>query len=353
MTASIDPHPPIVDATAVTGLATPPSRSATDAARSPEVSSADPVAPTARAARAARDADRAQTLRVIVKSETPILPRAAFTLITIASLGGAIFTGNNLGLSAFPLVFRWISLWAMGLAGGFLIWRTVYLRRAEQEVPRSIVDLLNQDLLERATLIGRITAGVVLVGAAAPYAAPYLAGRPGLRLVLLLAALMLVASLLAGIHRPAAAALALASTAVLIGGWALADVGFTWQGGIRALHLTAFSLWLGGALWNIFVQMPVGRKHPDVDAVVVGARQLDRFRWVVRFALPTIIVTGVVMAWAYGSFPIRWWTVFPGVLIPLKVLTIVALVVIFITCPLFRQCSPVQGVCNIDDLDQP
>jgi len=26
------------------------------------------------------------------------------------------------------------------------------------------------------------------------------------------------------------------------------------------------------------------------------------------------------------------------------------LVVVFIACPLFRQCSPVRGVCNIDDL---
>jgi len=30
----------------------------------------------------------------------------------------------------------------------------------------------------------------------------------------------------------------------------------------------------------------------------------------------------------------------------------VALVAVFIACPLFRQCSPVQGVCNVDDLKQ-
>ena len=80
------------------------------------------------------------------------------------------------------------------------------------------------------------------------------------------------------------------------------------------------------------------------------ARQLDRFRWVVRFSLPTIIVTGLVMAGVYTVLPIEWWMTFPGILIPLKVLAIIALVVVFITCPLFRQCSPVQGICNVDDL---
>lgn len=37
----------------------------------------------------------------------------------------------------------------------------------------------------------------------------------------------------------------------------------------------------------------------------------------------------------------------------MKVLAIVALVVVFITCPLFRHCSPVQGVCDIEDLERP
>lgn len=63
--------------------------------------------------------------------------------------------------------------------------------------------------------------------------------------------------------------------------------------------------------------------------MLTGARQLDRFRWVVRFALPTIIITGLIMAWNYSVMPL-----------------------VFITCPLFRHCSPVQGVCNADDLGE-
>lgn len=119
---------------------------------------------------------------------------------------------------------------------------------------------------------------------------------------------------------------------------------------MRVAHLTAFTLWIGGALWNIAVAMPAGRHHANVDAVIAGAHQLDRFRWVVRFSLPTIIVTGLIMAGAFTALPLEWWFTFPGILIPIKVLAIVALVVVFITCPLFRHCSPVQGVCNIEDL---
>src|SRR5699024_4486671 len=58
-----------------------------------------------------------------------------------------------------------------------------------------------------------------------------------------------------------------------------------------------------------------------------------------------------LMAGAYRALPASWWAGFPGALIPGKVLAIVALVVVFITCPLFRHCSPVQGVCDLDDLE--
>lgn len=300
--------------------------------------------------RALRDLQRADTLQVIVKTETPMLPRAAFTLITLASLGGAIFTGLGLGVSGFGLFARWFALWTMGLAGGFLVWRLLYLRRTEKEADEGAVDVLNADLLDRATLIGRWVAGLTIVGAAAPLAVSYLDGRVALKTVLVALGVVLAAALAVGVRVRVASYPAIAATLGLVVSWALADVGMNWHGAIRLAHLTAFSLWLGGALWNIFVAMPVGRRHADVDSVIVGARQLDRFRWVVRFALPTIIVTGLVMAGAYRAVPLDWWMSWPGMLIPLKVLTIVALVVIFITCPLFRQCSPVQGVCNIDDL---
>ncbi|HNJ79461.1 MAG TPA: hypothetical protein PKX56_08900, partial [Marmoricola sp.] len=65
---------------------------------------------------------RVETLQVIVKEETPFLPKVAFTLITLASLGGATFTGLGLGLDWVGNVLRWLTLWSMALAGGFLTW---------------------------------------------------------------------------------------------------------------------------------------------------------------------------------------------------------------------------------------
>ncbi|WP_347354993.1 hypothetical protein [Intrasporangium sp.] len=297
-----------------------------------------------------RDERRVDTLQVIVKEETPFLPKVAFTLITLASVGGAVFTGLGLGVSGAGLLVRWLSLWAVALAGGFLAWRLLYLRRAEKGVDQVRVDALTGDLLRRADEVGRWVSPVVLLGAAGPFVVPALAGEPLLRWGIVAATLALAGLLAVGVGRGAVAGPALALVVALIAGWAYADVGPDWAAGIRALHLTAFTLWLGGALWNIAVAMPVGRRHPNVDAVLAGARQLDRFRWVVRFVLPTIIVTGLVMADAFRALPLGWWTSFPGILIPLKVLAIIALVVVFITCPLFRHCSPVQGVCNIDDL---
>ncbi len=302
----------------------------------------EPLAPAA--------ARRLQTMQVIVKEETPFLPRVAFTLISLASLGGAIFTGRGMGLTAVELPMRWFALWTTAMAGGFLAWRLIYLRATEAGLDQVTVDALNDTALRRADRVGRALAPMVALGAVGAAASPYLDLEPGLRWSLAVGALVLAGLLAAGTGRTSSALPALMVTALLLIGWAYGDAGAGWRGGVRLLHLTAFTLWLGGALWNIAVAMPAGRQHPTVDAVLAGARQLDRFRWVVRFALPTIIVTGLVMADAYRALPLQWWLHFPGVLIPLKVLLIVALVVVFIMCPLFRQCSPVQGVCNIDDL---
>jgi putative copper resistance protein D len=192
---------------------------------------------------------------------------------------------------------------------------------------------------------------LVFLGTPGALAVPQLAAMPALQAGLVTGSFVLAALLAFGVRRKALALAAALVVTGLLAGWAYADTGGDWHAWVRVAHLTAFTLWLGGALWNIGVAMPAGRRHPYVDAVLAGARQLDRFRWVVRFALPTIIVTGLIMAGAYRSLPLGRWTTMPGVLIPLKVLAIIALIVVFITCPLFRHCSPVQGVCNIDDLD--
>jgi putative copper resistance protein D len=299
-----------------------------------------------------RDEGRLETLQVIVKEETPFLPKVAFGLITVASLGGATFTGLGLGITGMGVLMRWLTLWSMALAGGFLVWRLVYLRDHERDVDPASVEALNATALSRADLVARWVAGIVVLGAPGALVVPHLASIPALRIGLVTGSFALAALLAFGVRNKGTATAAALTTAGLLTGWAWADTGGDWHAWVRVTHLTAFTLWLGGALWNITVAMPAGREHPVVEAVLAGARQLDRFRWVVRFALPTIIATGLAMSGAYRSLPLDWWTTFPGVLIPLKVMAIVALVVVFIACPLFRQCSPVQGICNIDDLDE-
>jgi len=297
-----------------------------------------------------REVGRLQHLQIVVKEETPLLPRVAFALITVASLAGAVFTGHGLGVTGPWLFVRWLGLWTTALAGGFLAWRLGYLRTAEKDLDEATVRTYNDTALRRADVVGRLLAPLVALAAAAPFAASYLDNRPQLRWMIAVATLGVAVALALGIRRTGVAASAALLVALLLLGWARADAGGGGYGWIRLAHLTAFTLWLGGALWNIAVAMPAGRAHPTVDAVLTGARQLDRFRWVVRLALPTIIGTGLAMANVYRELPRSWWLHYPGVLIPLKVGVIVALVVVFITCPLFRQCSPVRGVCNIDDL---
>ncbi|WP_202863521.1 hypothetical protein [Ornithinimicrobium avium] len=298
----------------------------------------------------ARDLSRVDTLQVVVRENTPFLPKVAFTLITIASMAGVTLTSTGMGLSWSQTGMRWLTLWSTALAGGFLVWRTVYVRGREPGTDDAAVAALNDTAFDIADRVSRWVAVVLVLGAPGALVVPTVTGA-GWVSGLLVAGSLLVAALMAvGVRRaPVAAAAALVVAALLVG-WAWLDAGNGWPFWIRLLHLTAFTLWLGGALWNIGVAMPAGRQHPVVPAVLAGARQLDRFRWVVRFALPTIIVTGLVMAGAYRSLPIQWWLTFPGVLIPLKVMSILALVVVFITCPLFRHCSPVQGVCDIEDL---
>lgn len=289
-------------------------------------------------------------LQVIVKQETPFLPKVAFTLISIASLAGVTVTGTLAGSTPLDIGLKWFALWILALAGGFAVWRAIYLRASDAEAAQEKVTALNQTAFTRARLVGRWVAVGAVIATLSPFVVGYLEFVPGLRLALGVLMLALAALLVIGVDR---LPVAIATIAVVLGSlliWAYIDAGAGWQGWVRIVHLAAFTLWIGGALWNIAVAMPAGREHANVDAVIAGAHQLDRFRWVVRFSLPSIIITGLIMAGAFRAMPMEWWLAFPGILIPVKVLAIVALVVVFITCPLFRHCSPVQGVCNIDDL---
>lgn len=289
------------------------------------------------------------TNTVTVRSETPLLPRAAFVLITFASLLGVYFTGRIHGLAGFALFYRWTAIWSPALVVGFLAWRLFYLRAAESGLSPDRVGALHEALLGRVKLVGRYLAVFSLVAASAPLAVPYLNTWQSTALVAFnLAAAVLLPFAWRGRFVSLLGLAAGAGTLVL---WSAADSGgLVYLALVRGAHLLAFGLWLGGALFNLAAAVPAGRRHANMHAVVAGARQLERFRWVVRTSLPTIIFTGVWMALRYGGITSPFWRDGLGLLIPLKLGLIGALVVIFITCPLYRACSPVRGVCNLDDL---
>lgn len=286
---------------------------------------------------------------VEVKSETPLLPRAAFVLITGASLLGVYFTGRMHGLSGFPLFWRWTAIWSPALVLGFLAWRLFYLRAVENGLSQGRVGALHQALLGRVRVVGRYLATFSLVAASAPFVVGYLQGWQAVALAAVSVAAAGAVPFAWRSRAAAWAAFGFAAASLIL--WSVVDSsGLVYLSVVRGAHLLAFGLWLGGALFNLGAAVPAGRRHANLHAVVAGARQLERFRWVVRTSLPTIVLTGVWMALRYGGFLSPFWRDGIGLLIPLKLGLILALIVIFITCPLYRACSPVRGVCNLDDL---
>jgi putative copper resistance protein D len=124
-----------------------------------------------------------------------------------------------------------------------------------------------------------------------------------------------------------------------------------WPLFVRWLHLAAFGLWFGGAVWNIFITVPAARSTLSLPVVVAASQQLERFRIAVRIILPTLIITGAIQAYRYVGFNIYTLTASPiGWLILTKLLLIGVLIVVFLTCPMWRACSPISGMCKLDDL---
>jgi len=76
---------------------------------------------------------------------------------------------------------------------------------------------------------------------------------------------------------------------------------------IRVLHLLTFAVWVGGAVWNIFVAVPTGQVRPTIAVVRAASQQLERFCWAVRFIIPTILLTGVYRLNRRNTTPFTAW----------------------------------------------
>jgi hypothetical protein len=294
-----------------------------------------------------------------------MLPRVAFVVITGASMAGAALTGLRHGQTSFALLaLRWAAWWLLALLTGAEVWKIFYLRPsvALRPVPGAV------DYAEAMLTLHRRWQRWLLpltLAAAGTNLALYAASSPAARSYALGgAAFLALGALGVGLNWQEAlqtrgqdrwSAVALAGLALTAAAQAGIDVvlqgGSMWLVLNRTLHLWAFAAWLGGALWNIFIAVPAAAERVNMDTVILANFQLERFRVVVRGVFPTIVATGLVQAWA--MFGWQWQALFTnlwGYLVLTKVGLILLLVAIFITCPMWRACSPIRGVCNLDDL---
>jgi putative copper resistance protein D len=300
-----------------------------------------------------------------------MLPKLALLLISLASLSGVYLTMTTHGAAPAVAFLRWLQLASLGVLAGGAMWWGFFLREPEAEEEAAEVAAFIVAQAERFRWIGVGALLANLAGSAClfPLAARargagagaiFTAGAAVQLLAIALATLLLARrpapgrAFRFGLARAACAALvlALALTGAL-------DARLTFAGSdaalaLRAVHLAAFGLWVGGAVWNIFIAVPAAQRTLTLSVVIEGAHALERFRWVVRVILPTLVLTGLAQGYAYvGVQPAALIGSLFGRLILFKLALVVALVVIFITCPLWRACSPIRGMCDLEDLRPP
>ena len=295
-----------------------------------------------------------------------MLPKVALTVITIASLVGVWLTMSTHGAGALgPVAVRWLHLISFAtLTGGFL-WISFFIRPAEKPAQALYFANFVAESQTRFRRIVQVALPIFLLAALVDLRR--FAGWGVGWLVRPEAALLVGVGLAAGWfaygRRPvdpfSQVRLARLTLGLLLLGTlvqAAFDVTLA-QGGqplplvVRWLHLAAFGLWFGAALWNIFIAVPAARSMVSIPVVVASSQQLERFRVVVRVILPTLIITGLIQAYPYVGLSLNALLFSPiGQLILVKILLIVVLVVVFLTCPMWRACSPIAGMCKLDDL---
>lgn len=293
-----------------------------------------------------------------------MLPKVAFVIITVASLSGAWLTGLRQGLAGWPLLLRWAAYWVLGLLLGSELWKLAYLRPSVRSRPAAAAVEYAEAMLRLHRTWQRVLMLPALLLVLADLA--LVARRPAVPWgwLAMAAAAVIVAAVAALAGRTPGdwlqatrswlllAALAATEIALAAVDVTLAPSGNPWLlVPVRVLHLWAFSAWLGGALWNIFIAVPAGMSRVNLDTVILANFQLERFRVVVRTAFATIVATGLLQTWAifgwhWRALLFNTW----GHLVLIKLGLIAALLVVFITCPMWRACSPIRGVCDLDDL---
>lgn len=298
------------------------------------------------------------------------LPKVALTIITLASMVGAWLTMSTHGVSDLPWVaVRWVHLYALGLMAGGYMWKGFLAKAADDpdKKPARYAEVRSFAVaqFQRFRHITWVTLAIFAITGAVDLIQ---FSRLGVSWPLWIEATLLSSIIMITLYelyiRRADAPYAEQPMARLLVVLFVIDLFFqayfdvllsqgaaAWPLLIRWLHLSAFSLWLGGAFWNIFIAVPAARQTLSIQVVVAAGRQLERFRVVVRIFLPTLIVTGFIQAYRYVglSLDALLYTSI-GHIILFKIGLIIALVAVFLTCPLWRACSPISGMCKLDDL---
>jgi uncharacterized membrane protein len=291
------------------------------------------------------------------------LPKIALAVILAASLVGTWVTTTISGTMGVALtVTKWAYFVALGVLTGGFVWKHLFVR------PADLGDGAADYCAEMYDQFDRIAVGALLavtVGGTAvlrEYLAvfgwtPAVLGYGTLVGVWLGFAVVTTrrSSAVERQFRSGAGLTALTLALAVIVATAIAEVSLRGLGplaaGVRILHLLAFAVWIGGAVWNIFVAVPTGEKQPTIAVVQAAGEQLERFRWAVRFIIPTLFVTGLYQAIDVLGTTVEWYLgSVIGLAILAKVGSIGLLVVIFKLCPMWRACSPIEGVCELDDL---
>lgn len=291
------------------------------------------------------------------------LPKVALTIILLASFVGTYLTLRLGGTESLLVVLaKWLYLVTLGVLVGGLCWKHVFVRPGDLEDGTSTYCermYARFDRIVWLSVLGLGTAGGVVVYR---YWQSLAGAVHSATVTILLGALLTVLVLSVARSRPVDSQfrgpiglLGFGLALALLGATASAEVAL--RGGstgtliVRMVHLLAFAVWLGGAVWNIFVAVPTGQESPTLSVVSAAGEQLERFRWAVRFIIPTIIATGLYQAYTvFGTNIETYLSSTLGLAVIAKLGFIATLVVIFKLCPMWRACSPIEGVCDLEEL---
>ncbi|MCG1002487.1 MULTISPECIES: CopD family protein [Halobacterium] len=291
-----------------------------------------------------------------------LLPKAALAVILAASLVGTALTLDLTGQwSPLLALAKWGYFVALGVLFGGLLWKHGFVRPGD-------VDAATDYCAQMYRRFDRIAAGalaVLAVTGVALLTVVYADAPLGLRVALAVAIGATVSTgAIDTLHdapvperfRTAAGVLALAGATVTVALTAITDVSLAGGGAVpalsRAVHLLAFAAWVGGAVWNIFVAVPSGQLRPTPPVVRAAGEQLERFRWTVRFVIPTLVLTGAYQSVdALGTSLATYVGTAVGLAVVAKLALVAVLFAIFLACPMWRACSPIDGVCDLAKMD--